>query len=246
MKLLLIIVLFFSILDGMAQVTPGNVTDPDLLRHENRNFLVRPFNNAYEGVRGTPLLFEKWTKGTVILLNGDSLKGQDMNYDVFEDQLILLSKKENQIMIPIQGVIRSFILYDSLDKAYVFYNTLPDEETPESGKKGFYEVVYDDGYKLFAKHRKNFIKADYEGAYNTAKHYDEFKTDSKRYFLVNPDISFLELKGNKKSILKSLNDDGTLAKIINEKELNLKRESDLITLIIVINNIGWNYDRGEP
>ena len=139
MKLLLIIVFFCSIFDANAQVvTPGNVIDPDLLRHENKNFLVRPFNNAYEGVRGTPLLFEEWRKGIVVLLNGDSLKDQDLNYDVYEDQLVLLSKKTNQAMIPIQGVIRSFVFIDSLDQKHVFYNTLPTEEDMVTGRQCFY------------------------------------------------------------------------------------------------------------
>ena len=79
------------------------------------------FNVAYEGTYGTPFLFTEWSKGIVIMSNNDTLKNQDLKYDVYQDQLILKNNKSGQAIIPVPGVVKSFIINDSLKPGACFY-----------------------------------------------------------------------------------------------------------------------------
>ena len=56
-------------------------------------------------------------------------------------------------------------------------------------------------------------------------------------FLNTKRTPFLELKQGNKGVLKSLKDDGTFEKILKEKKWDLKKEADLISLIIVIDRM---------
>ena len=59
----------------------------------------------------------------------------------------------------------------------------------------------------------------------------------KRYAFIGVDASIKELGKSKKGVLKSLNDDGTLEKIVKERKLDLKKEEDLIGLFVVIDSM---------
>ena len=232
--------LFISLLTA-AMISKAQEKDPNLneqdVRNLNTDFIIPSFNLAYEGVYGSPYLYPDWVKGMVIMTNGDTLKDQDLKYDVYEDQLLALNKRTGQPVIPIPGALRYFVIKDSLNLDHVFINTLPGEVGNEDGREGFYEVLFQGEYILLAKHRKTFVKADYEGAYSANRPYDELKEGTKRYSLINKDGEYLQLKQGKKGVLKSLNDDGTLERIVKEKKLDLKNEKDLIDLIIVIDSM---------
>jgi hypothetical protein len=221
-------------LHGFAQQPTNQINQADLDAVNTSEFLIRPFNIGYEGVEGTPFLFDNWSSGLIVMINNDSIGDYDLKYDIFEDQLVVLSKRNDQPMIPLQTVIRSFSLLDSIGIEHVFVNTHPDERQPEIKREGFFEVLYQGRMQLLKKHKKYFVKADFEGAYNSGKRYDEFRNEVSRYYLLKPGGTFIELKKGKKGILKSLDDDGTYAGIVKDNKLDLRNEKDLIQLIIVI------------
>jgi len=228
--------LVLIILLAAAFTSRGQDADPNLSTQEIRNldnhFVVPSFNLAYEGVFGTPYLYLDWATGMVILSSGDTIKNQDLKYDIYQDELLVLNKRTGNPIIPMQGVLKSFVIVDSLNNTHVFINTLPNQVNDENGRNGFFEVLYWGDILLLAKHRKTFVKANYEGAYSANRPYDEFKTSTKRYSLIKEDGTYIELKQGKKGMLKSLNDDGTLGKFVKEQKLDLKKEEDLIDLII--------------
>jgi len=236
MRGLVLIFLFTAAFIARGQDKDPNLSNQDI-RNLDTHFIVPSFNLAYEGVYGTPYLYSDWASGMVIMSSGDTIKNQDLNYDIYQDELLALNKRTGKTIIPMQGVLRSFVIVDSLNHEHVFINTLPDQVNDESGRKGFYEVLYQGDLLLLAKHRKTFVKANYEGAYSANRPYDEFKTSTKRYSLIKKDGSYIELKQGKKGVLKSLNDDGTLGKIVKEKKLDLKKEKDLIDLIIFMDSM---------
>jgi len=236
MRVLLLISLLLTAIISRSQEKDSNLNDQDL-RTLNNDFIIPSFNLAYEGVYGTPYLYPDWAKGMVIMTNGDTLKDQDLKYDVYEDQLIALNKRTGQPVIPIPGVLRYFVIMDSLNIDHVFINTLPGEVDNEKKREGFYEILFNGERMLLAKHRRTFVKANYKGAYSANRPYDEFKTDTKRYSLIKKDGGYIQLKPGKKGVLKSLNDDGTFERIVKEKKFDLRKEEDLIDLIVVIDSM---------
>ena len=233
--------LFLIFFLSAGVISKGQDKDPNLndqdLKNLNTNFIVPSFNLAFEGVYGTPYLYQDWAKGIVIMTSGDTLKDQDLKFDIYQDQLLAINKRTGQTIIPMPDVLRSFVIVDSLNHAHLFLNTLSNEVDDERGRKGFYEVLFQREYLLLSKHRKSYVKANYTGAYSANRPYDEFKTETKRYSMITKEGSYIQLKRGQKGVLKSLDDDGTLKKIVDEKKLDLKREEDLIELIIAMDSM---------
>jgi len=220
-----------------AQQTTEQINQKDLDAVNNTNFLIRPFNSGYEGVQGSPLWYENWSSGVIVMINNDSLN-YELNYDAFEDQLIVQSQSTGEPMIPFQQTIKYFNLRDSIGAFHLWVNTHPDDIDEDRNRKGYFEVLYNGDLKLLVKHKKYFVEADFEGAYNSGKRYDEFKREGKKYYILKSDNSFLELKKGKKGVLRSLEDDGTLDQYLKKNKLDLRKEEDLIELIRVMDTNG--------
>ena len=139
-------------------------------------------------------------------------------------------------MVPMQQIIKSFNMTDSLGGDHLFVNTLNEDKDPESKRTGFFEVLYSGKHTLMTKHKVIFIEADFEGAYNSGRKYDELRKEPSKYFLLMPDDRFVELKRGKKGVLKSLEDDGNLADVVKKEKLDLKSEADIIRLIEIMEN----------
>ncbi|MEM8565709.1 MAG: hypothetical protein AAGF85_04570, partial [Bacteroidota bacterium] len=68
----------------------GNVARNNLEAIGGASGVVRTFDNRYEGVKGTPYLFEHWKSGVLYLRNGSTIEFSKGNYNKFEDEFIFI------------------------------------------------------------------------------------------------------------------------------------------------------------
>ena len=136
------------------------------------------FDNRYEGVKGTPFLFDDWSLGSVLYDNTLFSKELEYRYDVIKNDLHIRFRS-GEVRIPDNFHILQFSLKDKQGKTHFFDHALVTGERTDQ----FYEVLYSGKQtQLLKLVKKELRKADYKGAYSTDQRSDEFTTKTK-YFL---------------------------------------------------------------
>lgn len=158
--------------------------------------MFRSFDNRYEGVRGSPTVFEDFVLGNVTMKKGERVIGEQLNYDAVAHELIARSKAYNKVLAVRRDLVESFELITPEGDTLLF--TKPTD-------RGFCQRIYEGkSLRLYLKHIKQLSKANYGGGYNgNARNYDEF-VDASEY-IVSIDGSELEaIKPTRKAFEKKL------------------------------------------
>ncbi len=138
------------------------------------------FDNRYEGVKGTPFLFEEWTPCEIYLENGTEFKDElKLNYNAETNEIHLLSPN-NTVRILYSTQIKKFVATPKSGSSF-FVRFKPTELGLKEGPEIFCEVLYDGETKLVKKTNVIYKKANYEGAYAQGKTYDEYQKTDKLY-----------------------------------------------------------------
>lgn len=187
---------------------------------------VRTFDNRYEGVEGSPFLNTEWHAGTIEMKNGKRIQVDLLNFDVYQQEVVL--EKENGAKVaPSKQHIESFTIQKNGTDSLLF----------EKGAGGdFYQVLYADGEnRLLKEYEKEFLKADFKGAYASNRTADKFIT-KESFILESPEgtnsINKLS-KRNLKKLFKGINFDplGFLKK--NDLDIS---EASLVKLVAAYAN----------
>jgi hypothetical protein len=189
----------------------------------------RTYNTEkYTDVRGVPFLFDKWMKA-VIYIDQGFYEGLEIKYDLFDNKLYFNKNDE------------SFELQENVLKFTLF--TKPnDSSTAIYFKKGFkgsglnadqfVQVLVDGNIKLL----KSDIKSLTEMSEINAGMVKTFATTTRYYVVNNTGIFLVRL--NKNELFPYIQDKmPQLQNYINEKGLNLKKDSDLINLLKFYNSL---------
>jgi len=192
---------------------------------EGRSDYIRSFKSGYEGIRGTPNIFEDFHKGNLYFTNKTSMVGIMINYDCYNDH-ILYSDKDHIYIINGNNID-----FFTIERNEGSDNLLFKQVFLESEKKRiFLQIIYDDRSTLFKRHKKNFIEADYTGPYNADRRYDEYK-DDQDYYIKLTDGKIRQIKSRKKYIKEIFGNKATMIlEYIKEENIDLKDEHDLIRL----------------
>jgi hypothetical protein len=186
--------------------------------------MFRSFDNRYEGVRGSPTLFEDFVIGNVNMKKGNKVVGEELNYDAVAHELIAKSKAYNKIMAVRRDLVESFELISPGGDTLLF--TKPTE-------RGFCQQIYEGkNLKLYLKHAKVLSKANYGGGYNgNARNYDEFVDASEYIFSV--DGSVLEpIKPSRKAFEKKLPQKKNLiSSYFKDHKPDLKNDRELAAFV---------------
>lgn len=220
---LLILILLLPILTP-AQI----VSNEDKERNAAlRNDVVRTFDSRYEGVKGFPFLFNKWIKGEISFLDGKTKLSIPIKYDIYKDEVRVLSAKDSMILL--DGSVASFTLLKD-NKPLVFRYLV---FTDKNGflQNGFFQVLYEGKWKLFARKKVNLIEADYKGAYSTGKKYDEFQSKPDVFF-ISKGGEWWKIKIKKKDIVKVFkNKSKEIDEFLATRKGKFKTAEDLIKLL---------------
>ena len=225
-----IFLLFFSCatLPLFAQIT-GNAIPS--VQFADANGRLLPASGA--GILGTPYVFEKFSMGKVIFVNGMESVDSSLNYSYFDHKLYFT--KNNGLYVVNQQA-KAFVL-NSVDKdnnnvSKQFMCLFPsvDDNTPAT----FYEVLgKGDHFQLLKYTHKRIKETVVYGGPPTK----EYVSDDLFYIYDKAAKKMLSLGSSHslKAVKKALpNDAAQIDAIINSNKLNLKKEEDMIQLLQLI------------
>lgn len=142
--------------------------------------LVHTFDTRYEGVKGTPKLFDSFVSSFLLI------KGQEKYIQFASD--INIVRNTVVFMDPSSGKLQEIssdnvteLVFKIYDKELIFRTTKEIKFDKKIKENKFYQVVQEEPYQLIMITYKTFLKADYEPAFSSGRRYDEFRTDRKYY-----------------------------------------------------------------
>lgn len=187
---------------------------------------ARTFDNRYDGVDGFPTLVKDFVKGRIVMSKDQVLKADNMNYDVFNDEIFVL--KSGKELVVSRNTVTSFEM--DVNGVTLTFSKQKNNE----GEVGYYQILTQGKFSLFIKYKKVFRKADYKGAYSANRTKDEF-TDEQKFYWSKGDSNLMVLK-NKKSLLSELGENADKAELfIKENKLKTDTQDDLLRLFQYLN-----------
>lgn len=157
------------------------------------------FDNRYQGVVGSPLLFDQLLPSLVKVNTEEKYLNIESNLDVFQNRLIFSHPATKNLMyIPAQ--IIDEVIIDIKGENLIFRTTKDKKFDPGIDNIRFYQVLYSNGSALVKLAVKKLIPADYQAVYSADRRYDEFDTKFLYYYL-GPDVVFHKITPTKKSLV---------------------------------------------
>ena len=235
----IILILVNTVVLSHAQLTNTQVaTEENLLRISKRAGTVFTTNmdELYEGVRGTPYLFNEWKPGNIYLTDSTFIKNVNIKYNIYTDDLLYLNSTSGDSLIINRSMIWQFEIIDDLSNDIILLKEM-SLKPGKKNKKVFVRVIYDGKSKLVLKYNKTFVRAHYKGAYAAGNKYDEY-TDDYQYYIMKNGNETTKIKLNKKSVTKVLSDrEDKIQSYINEHRPNLNNEDGIVELLEYYDNI---------
>lgn len=217
------------------QAQGQQLTERDLQDISAGKFIIAASPDAlYEGVKGTPYFNEKWQPGDVAFSDGTGIIQISIRYNIYKDELEFKNSTSGQTFIIHRNIIDGFRFSDAGDTVNFKYFSLKPEKQEE---KSCVQVLYDGKTMLLLKHKKQFIKADYQGAYAAGNKYDEYLNDID-YFLVKTDGPIQKIKLNKRSVLSALkNSQAELKEYALKNQIDFSDPEGIIRLLRFYDNM---------
>ncbi len=210
MKKAIILFIFMGFNMNMpAQDPVQRITENDLQSFsEGRPIATTNIDALYEGVKGSPYFTEEWSTGNIYFVDGTEIIQIDIRFNIYKDELEFKNSTSGQIFVIDKNRIKGFRLHEPVDSLYFEYLTLKPDKP---GERSFIQVLYNGETRLLLKHKKQFIQADYKGAYASGNKYDEYR-DDKDYYLAKDNLTVQKIRLNKKALLHALEDKQSMIK----------------------------------
>jgi hypothetical protein len=158
------------------------------------------FDTRFEGVKGSPMLFEKLIPAFLKISGSDEYLKLNLDIDVYQNRVIFSHPKTGkQLSITSVYVTEIILRQDTSEK--VFNTTSKFKFEKESKEIRFLQVLNGPPYQILKMPVKELIEANYKNAYSAGIKYDEFVTGYK-YFIMGDDGIFHPLKLNVKALTK--------------------------------------------
>lgn len=236
-----VFIIFCSILQpGYAQNPNGLDAQTNLnsLGSNDPNGVVRNFDARYQGVTGSPFLFNQWYAGTVMLNNGKVFTNVPLKIDLYSSEVMAKRPAGDSIIIQANAIQQVLLTEASNGKKYTFkkFSSIKNEK-PEP-KDSYVDVIFEGKYTFMAERKKKLIKANYKGAYSTGQPYDEF-IDETIYYIQKPDKKSIQrVKLNRKAILNEFTShQDKLQAFITKENIDFKNEQDIVKLFQYHNSL---------
>ena len=188
---------------------------------------VRTFDKRYQGIKGTPYVFEDWLPGEVFMKNKQRFIIKELNYNCHANEVAYLDPSSRAVMLINKYGIELFLMKSGADTLVFVQLQLQEDEIPV-----FAKLLYQGESTLYRVYEKEFIEASYKGAYSADRRYDEF-IDKSSFYFSGPDDAFpAKLKQSKKQVLAAFpGAEDKLSAYMKAEKLDLKHEEDLVRLL---------------
>lgn len=217
---------------------------PHLLKAQAEVFIADavsgnpPLKSArYTDVHGSPFFSDNWLDGVVKLADGKLYKDVKLKYDQVLDEVFFLG--QNNVTMAFKSPVLEFKIATAsvdglLSEAYFVNGFAPIDGATE--KSYYQKLVYEKGSKIQLTKRN--IKKIYESrVYNSAVT-DKTVEPIVSYYISNDNKVLKKIKLDRKSVLAGIgNKQNELEKFAETNKLNLKKEEDVIKLLIYYNSI---------
>lgn len=242
MKAFFTSVLTFSILVCFAQApTTPQTFDPEqnLRALGNLNPLSAGaigFDNRYQGVKGTPLLFPEWQWGTIQFAKQDTFSSTPfkVNVDLIKNTLIVQLRDGSLGEISAMNVKALQVKNDLGELTNWTVASEKEVEGMNSIRRKFYQSFYEGKLRLVKSTIKVFKKGNYQGAYSNGNTYDEFLTE-EHYWLSVDGKRFEKIKIKRKDIENALSAQATAVTDLSKThKLNLNEVKDVAKLLSLL------------
>ncbi len=171
---ILLIILLFPII-FFAQSTSKKNIDPTQFdstgfTHNNSDLLINGpvYYQPNRLANGNPFLFSSAPKKGIIYTRGQSFKGVNINYDIADDNLLLLINQPNNIKL---RIILSSILIDSFFVNNQLYISTAAENI--NSNYNYLMLINNNKYKMLVGYKKEMIKRfdkiNPQGTYSSVK-----------------------------------------------------------------------------
>ncbi|WP_200980198.1 hypothetical protein [Echinicola sp. 20G] len=197
--------------------------------------------SSYEGIQGTPFLFDDWSNATYTMEKGWTKENVSTKLNVYEKEILAVSDNGNQIILD-RAQIHSFVLDRPQDEITENEGVLP-------------KLVFEKGWnKIDGVKEDEFVNVMVKGEkYTLVRVFDRKLEDSSQnsygpgpgkrfvsdvsYYLINGSGEANEVKTRGKSLLKALDpsDQNKGKGFIKDNNLNFNREDHLIQFVTYVN-----------
>lgn len=179
---------------------------------------------------GTYYLHEDWTKANIKLTTEEVIENYEIKINVKEKNIEI--KSEDEILL----LDFDQILTVQCENNGILENYVNSKNFLETEELGFAQLMYNGSVKLFQQPELVLLPANYNTAMAAGTNNDKYVIENKLYLYINNDL--IQIKNNKKSVLKALNDkEEMLSSYIKENKIKFKEISDLILVIDYYNQI---------
>jgi hypothetical protein len=196
-NLVILFISFFYVLNmfsqdvnyyGTGAMGEANLRAMTSLRN---NGFVHTFDSRYEGVKGTPHLFNSFVN-SFLMSNGEEKYVQvESDIDILSNSVIFRDPSTANLMEISSDNVRELIF--KINSREFIYRTTKDLKFEKKIRENkFYQVIQEKPYRIIMITFKSFQKADFEPAFNSGVHFDEFRT-ARKYYLEDSNGVFHEV-----------------------------------------------------
>ncbi|MDX1667292.1 MAG: hypothetical protein R3350_08685 [Saprospiraceae bacterium] len=218
-------------------VNQSNVRD--LINLNPTSIGSRGFDNRYEGVKGTPFLFDDFQYADLQIKGKDEfIQKIEININLEEHYLLVRLADGTTGAVSSQNIARVVVEENAgLGREFVVLPpTYVDDKVVENPR--FYELLHDGDIKFFKLRDKLLEKADYKGAYSTDRRFDEF-IEIASYYLGTDQPPFTKVKLKEKAFTQALpGSEQAIERTLKSENLDIKEEKDAVKLLQIIDNRG--------
>ena len=158
------------------------------------------FDNRYEGVVGTRLVFDTLCPALFRFRDQDQYVKLEADMDVVDNILIFKHPTSGSMLtIPAEMVGELIVTFQGRD--LIFRTTKGMKFENEDEMVVFCQVLYDGHYKFIKVPWKKFIEANYKALYSPQRTYDEYES-KQRYYVMGNDSLFHPVTLKQKSLIK--------------------------------------------
>jgi hypothetical protein len=158
------------------------------------------FDTRYEGIKGSPRLFEKLLPSLLKVKGQDLFIQLETNLELPGNLLLFNYPKTGKLMAIPSGNIEE-VKINSEGKEMVFRISKEMEFEREIKDGRFYQVLRDGQIRFIKLPVKKLIEADYKAVYSPDRRYDEYTTYYK-YYIMGSGGKFQQIQLSKKSLIK--------------------------------------------
>jgi hypothetical protein len=192
------------------------------------------FDTRYEGVKGSPRLFEKLLPSLLKVKGQDFYIQLETNIDLTGNLLLFNYPKTGKLMaVPSDKIEEVKINYEGKDMVFRISRENDFEREIKDGR--FYQVLREGRIYFIKLPIKKLIEADYKAVYSPDRRFDEYTTYYK-YYIMGPGGKFQQIQLTKKSLIKVFPERKELInKTIEEKSFTNNEEMvlDIIDKITI-------------